>query len=121
MNSLVRFLIHWTAIALALWVASLVFSGIRFSDTQTLIVAALVLGFVNALVRPVLVLLTLPLTILTLGLFLLVLNALMLMLVSRLVSGFTVADFVTAFVASIFISVVSYLIGGVLRIGVKEA
>jgi putative membrane protein len=121
MNGLARFCIHLIAIAVTLWLASRVFAGIRFSDTQTLIIAAVVLGFVNALVRPVLVLLTLPLTILTLGLFLLVLNALMLLLVARLVSGFTVADFLTAFLASIFISVVSYVIGGILRIGVKDA
>jgi len=121
MNAIARLFIHLAAIAVALWVASLVFAGIRFSDTQTLVVAAIALGLVNALVRPVLVLLTLPLTILTLGLFLLVLNAMMLLLVSHLVSGFTVADFLTAFLASIFISVVSYIVGGLLRIGVQDA
>jgi putative membrane protein len=112
-----RFLIHWIATSLSLWVASLVFSGIRFADAATLVVAALVLGLVNAVVRPLLVILTLPLTLLTLGLFLLVLNAFMLMLVSWLVSGFVVAGFLTALLASIFISIVSYLIGALLSSG----
>lgn len=118
-SSLTRFLLHWVVIALSLWVASQVFSGIRFADPSALIIAALALGFVNAIVRPVLVILTLPLTLLTLGLFLLVLNALMLLLVSWLVHGFTISDFVTAFLASIFISIVSYIIGAILGVGVK--
>jgi putative membrane protein len=115
-----RFLLHWLVTAVSLWVASQVFSGIRFADSATLIIAALALGFVNAIVRPLLVILTLPLTLLTLGLFLLVLNALMLLLVSWLVHGFTIANFTTAFLASIFISVVSYLIGAVLGVGAKS-
>jgi putative membrane protein len=118
-NSLARFLLHWAVTALSLWVASQVFSGIRFADATSLVIAALVLGFVNAIVRPVLVVLTLPLTLLTLGLFLLVLNALMLRLVSWLVSGFTISDFLTALLASIFISIVSYVIGAVLGVGAK--
>jgi putative membrane protein len=120
-NRFTRFLIHWIAISLSLWVASRVFSGIRFADAYALVIAALVLGFVNAIVRPLLVILTLPLTVLTLGLFLLVLNALMLMLVAWLVSGFVVSDFLTAFLASIFISIVSYVIGAILGIGAKAA
>jgi len=115
-----RFLLHWLVTAVSLWVASQVFSGIRFADSATLIIAALALGFVNAIVRPLLVILTLPLTLLTLGLFLLVLNALMRLLVSWLVHGFTIANFTTAFLASIFISVVSYLIGAVLGVGAKS-
>ncbi len=119
-NRLTRFLIHWITISLSLWVASRVFSGIQFADASSLILAALVLGFVNAVVRPLLVILTLPLTLVTLGLFLLVLNALMLLLVSALVSGFTVSGFLTAFVASIFISIVSYIIGAILGVGTKS-
>ncbi len=113
-NGPLRFLIHWGATSLSLWAASRVFAGIHFADTASLIVAALVLGFVNAIVRPLLVLLTLPLTILTLGLFLLVLNALMLLLAAALVHGFTVDGFATALVASIFISVVSFIVGAIL-------
>lgn len=105
------FLVHWALTALSLWVASHVFSGLRFADTASLWVSALMLGFVNAILRPILILLTLPLTMLTLGLFLLVINALMLMLVSKLIRGFSIAGFGTAFFASLFISLLSFLLG----------
>jgi putative membrane protein len=113
-NSLTRFLLHWGITSLSLWVASHVFNGIRFADASALVVAALLLGFANAIVRPLLIILTLPLTVLTLGFFLLVVNALMLLLVSSVVSGFSIASFWTAFFASIFISILSFAIGGVL-------
>jgi putative membrane protein len=105
------FLIHWGLTSLSLWIASFLFKGIKFADASSLIIAALMLGFVNAIFRPILIVLTLPLTMLTLGLFLLVINALMLMLVSALIRGFSVANFWTAFFASIFISVLSFLLG----------
>ena len=114
LHTLPTFLIHWGLTSLSLWIASFVFWGIRFSDTSSLVVAALMLGFVNAIVRPILIILTLPLTMLTLGLFLLVINALMLLLVSRLIRGFTVSGFWTAFFASIFIAVLSFFLGVVL-------
>lgn len=105
--NLTGFLIQWGITALALWVASLVFNGVRFASTSSLIVSALLLGFVNAVLWPLLVVLTLPLTMLTLGLFLLVINALLLQLVAKLVRGFTISGFWTAFFASLFISVFS--------------
>jgi putative membrane protein len=116
-NNLVPFLFQWAATSLALWVCSYVFKGIRFADTSSLIISALLLGFANAIVRPLLIILTLPLTLVTLGLFLLVINALMLLLVSSLVRGFTVSGFWTAFIASIFIAVLSFLIGAPLADG----
>jgi putative membrane protein len=94
-----------------MWVASYVFKGLRFADKSALVIAALMLGFVNALLRPILIVLTLPLTLLTLGLFLLVLNALLLMLVAKLIRGFSISGFWTAFFASIFITVFNLLIG----------
>ncbi|HET8710677.1 MAG TPA: phage holin family protein, partial [Spongiibacteraceae bacterium] len=108
---------HWIITSLSLWVASYVFDGIKFSSTGALIVSALLLGFANAIVRPVLILLTLPLTFFTLGLFLLVINALMILLVSALVSGFSVAGFWTAFFAAIFIAVLSFLFSILLSAG----
>lgn len=117
MNNLTYFLLHWGIIALSLWVASQVFRGIRFADTASLIVSALLLGFANAIVKPLLILLTLPLTVLTFGLFLLVINALMILLVSKLVTGFSVSGFWTAFFASIFIAVLSFLIGSFVFVG----
>ncbi len=109
--NLMPFLLHWAITALSLWVTSHVFSGIKFADTSSLIVSALLLGFANAIVKPLLIILTLPLTLLTFGLFLLVINALMILLVARLVEGFTVSSFWTAFFASIFIAVLSFVIG----------
>lgn len=105
------FLLHWGVTALSLWVASHVFSGLRFTGVSSLIVSALLLGFANAIVRPLLIFLTLPLTIVTLGLFLLVINALMLLLVAALVKGFTLSGFWTAFFASLFVSALSFLLG----------
>ncbi len=106
------FFLHWGITALSLWVASRLFVGIRFGSGSDLVVAALMLSMVNAVVKPVLVLLTLPLTFLSFGLFLLVINALMMMLVSALVRGFQVSGFGTAFFASIFISLLSLFIQG---------
>jgi putative membrane protein len=114
LDNLPPFLLHWGITAVSLWVASQVFRGIKFSSTAALIVTALLLGFANAIVKPLLIVLTLPLTLLTFGLFLLVINALMILLVSWLVTGFKVSSFWTAFFASIFISVLSLLIGAFL-------
>lgn len=109
--NLTGFFIQWGITALSLWVASLVFNGIRFSGTSSLIVSALLLGFANAVLRPLLIVLTLPLTLVTLGFFLLVINALMLLLVAKLVSGFKISGFWTAFFASLFISLLSMALG----------
>jgi putative membrane protein len=112
LNNLTPFLVHWAITALSLWVASYVFSGIKFEGFASLAVSALLLGFANAIVKPLLIVLTLPLTAVTFGLFLLVINALMILLVSWLVRGFKVSGFWTALFASIFISVLSFVIGG---------
>lgn len=109
-NELLPFLMHWAITSMALWVASHVFRGIHFADFASLLVAALLLGFANAVVRPLFIVLTLPLTLLSFGLFLLVINALMILLVSALVKGFHVSSFWTAFFASIFIAIISLLL-----------
>jgi putative membrane protein len=109
--NLTPFLLHLAITALALWVASHLFKGIRFGSTSALVVSALLLGLANAVVRPLLVVLTLPLTLLSFGLFLLVINALMLLLVAKLVEGFKVDGFWTAFWASLFISLLSLVLG----------
>jgi putative membrane protein len=111
LENLTPFLVHWAITALSLWVASHVFKGLKFDNTSSLVIAALLLGFANAIVKPLLIVLTLPLTLLTFGFFLLVINALMILLVARLVEGFRVSSFWTAFFASIFISLLSILIG----------
>jgi putative membrane protein len=111
MNNIVEFLDHWGITALSLWVAGLIFHGIYFSNKQSLFVSALLLGFANAVIRPVVILLTIPLTLISFGFFLLIINALMMLLVSSLVPGFKVSGFWTAFFASIFIAVLSFFVG----------
>jgi len=111
LNNLAPFLVHWAITALSLWVASHIFNGLKFDSTSSLVVSALLLGFANAIVKPLLIVLTLPLTLLTFGLFLLVINALMILLVSALVKGFRVSGFWTALFASIFISLLSIVLG----------
>lgn len=92
-----------------LWIATRWVSGIRIDDAQTLVLAGVVLGVVNAFVRPIAVILTLPLTILSLGVFLLVVNAGMLALTAWLLRGFHVADFGAALLASLLVSVTGWI------------
>ena len=120
MQNLMPFLVQWAITALSLWVASLIFRGLKFDSTSALVVSALLLGLANALVKPLLIVLTLPLTLLTFGLFLLVINALMVLLVSALVRGFKVSGFWTAFFASIFISLLSIAVGSLVNSGTPE-
>jgi putative membrane protein len=110
-NNLIEFLAYWGITALSLWVAGFIFHGITFADRQSLLVSALLLGLANAIIRPVVILLTIPLTIFTFGFFLLVINALMMLMVSSVVPGFKVSGFWTAFFASIFIAVLSFFVG----------
>ncbi|MDP2257119.1 MAG: phage holin family protein [Polaromonas sp.] len=111
LENLTPFLVHWGITALSLWVASHIFDGLKFDNASSLIISALLLGFANAIIKPLLIVLTLPLTLLTFGLFLLVINALMILLVAWLVKGFKVSSFWTAFFASIFIALLSLVIG----------
>jgi len=113
-DNLSSFLAHWAITALALWVASHVFSGLRFANLSSLLVSALLLGLANTVVRPLLIVLTLPLTFVTFGFFLLVINALMVQSVAAVVDGFKVEGFWTAFFAAIFIALMSFLLGLVL-------
>jgi putative membrane protein len=103
------FLLRLLIVALGLWLASEIVPGIEVRDGWTLLLAALLLGVVNAVVRPVAVILTLPLTILTLGLFLLVVNAGMLALVAAMLGGLTVSGFWAALFGSIVVSVTGWL------------
>lgn len=120
LTDLTPFLLHWAITAFALWVASHVFKGLRFGSTGALAASALLLGLANAVVRPLLVVLTLPLTLLSFGVFLLVINALVLMLVARLVKGFHLDGFWTAFWASIFMALLSLLLGAFVLGGSPE-
>ena len=103
------FIIRVLIAALGLWCATEWVAGITVSTPTTLILAALLLGVVNAIVRPIVILLTLPATLLTLGLFLLVVNAAMLGLVAAFLPGFSIAGFWPAFWAAILVSIVSWI------------
>ena len=102
------FLIRMLVTALGLWIASGVVPGMEISGLGTLLGSAILLGFVNALVRPLVVLLTLPVTILTLGIFLLIINAAMLGLVASLFDNFAVSGLFSAIFGSIIVSLVSW-------------
>jgi putative membrane protein len=106
-----RFLIHWIVTALALWVSAWLLPGVHVRSTVALVVAALVLGFVNAVLRPLLVLLTLPITIVTLGLFYLVVNGIAFGLAALLVPGFALDSFLWAILGALVVSLVSWFVG----------
>jgi putative membrane protein len=110
-----RFIMHWLVISIALGAAAYLIPGIHISSGPVLIISALVLGFVNAVVRPVLTLLTLPLTVLTLGLFYLVVNAAAFGIAAALVPGFTVASLGSAILGSLVVALVSSLFSWLLR------
>ena len=112
-----RFLARVLIAALGLWLAAAVLPGVSYSGWLDLLLAALLLGVVNAIVRPIVFLLTLPLTILTLGLFLLVVNAAMIGLVALLLPGFMVSGLIAGILASIIVGVVSWIGGVVLGDG----
>ena len=106
-----RFLVHWLVIAIALGAAAWILPGVAISSWPALLVAALVLGFVNAIVRPVLVLLTLPITVVTLGLFYLVVNGAAFALAALVVPGFEVGGCGWAILGALLVSVLSWFIG----------
>jgi putative membrane protein len=108
---MLQFLVHVVVTAVLLFVIGRLVSGIEVRDAKAALWGALVLGIANAVVRPVLVLLTLPLTIVTLGLFLFVVNAVMLMLAAALVDGFKVRGCGSALVGSVLLSVLNLVVG----------
>jgi putative membrane protein len=112
MGFLVKLILKIAFTALGIWVASRFIPGIKWDQSyQHLAIAAIVLGLVNAIVRPIITILTLPITVLTLGLFLLVVNGLMLLLVSFFLKGygFTVEGLVPAILGAIVIGVISWI------------
>jgi putative membrane protein len=100
---------RWIINAAALLLVAYLYSGVHVTSFGAALIAALVLGLVNAVLRPILVILTLPVTLLTLGLFLFVINALMFWLVAEVVHGFTVDGFWAAMLGSILYSVITLL------------
>ncbi len=103
------FLIRMGITAAGLWVASELVDGIVVRDTSTLILGALVLGVVNAVVRPIAVIMTFPFTLVTLGLFLWVINAAMIGLAAWFLEGFQIADFRSALFGAILVSLTGWI------------
>src|SRR5260221_6743224 len=115
-----RFLLHLGITALALAASAHFVPGVHVHSGLALVFAALVLGFVNAIIRPVLVLLTLPITVLTLGIFYLVVNGVAFGIAAALVPGFTVASFGSAVMGALVVGIVSWVVGWLTRAAVVE-
>jgi len=113
-------LIRWLITTLAILMVPYLVSGVKVEGFGAALAAAAILGILNALVRPILILLTLPLTILTLGIFILIINALLFQLVGSIVSGIQVASFWSAFFASIIVSLVSWILNSAVSGGGGE-
>ena len=102
-------IVRWFINALALMLVAYLYPGVQVAGMFEALIAALVLGLVNALIRPILLLLTLPVTILTLGLFIFVINAFLFWFVAEIVKGFTVSGFTGALIGSLLFSVITIL------------
>ena len=109
------FVIRWLVTTIAVLVAAHLIPGISYDGWGTLLGASLLLGIINAFVRPILLLLSLPFIIITMGLFIFVINALLLLLVSQIVPAFQVAGFWSAFFGAIIISLVSWILSSFFR------
>lgn len=112
-----KFLLHWAVTAAGLYLAAYLVSGVSVASTSALIVGALVLGFVNAVVRPVLQILSLPVTLITLGLFYFVVNGLAFGLAALLVPGFRVSSLWAAILGALIVSLVSWVFGALTKPG----
>jgi len=111
------FLLHWAVTAAALGVTAYILPGVHVASWSALAVGALILGLVNAIVRPILVLLTLPITVLTLGLFYLLVNGLAFGLAAAIVPGFSIDSFLWAVLGALLVSLVSGFIGAFAKAG----
>jgi len=112
---MVKIIANWILSALALFLVSRIIAGIRLQDFWSALIAVAIIGLVNALVRPIFLLLTLPINILTLGLFTFIINACMLLLASSLTPGFKVDGFGSALLGSILLSVISTILHALVR------
>ena len=112
-------LLRWVLNAAALLAVAYIYPGVQVESFVSAAIAALVLGLVNAVIRPILVLLTLPVTILTLGLFIFVINALLFWFVAEIVKGFSVTGFMAALIGSVLYSVLTLLTSWLVSSGTK--
>lgn len=110
-----RLLLVWALNAVALLLVAYIIPGVHLEDFYSALVAVLALGLVNTLLRPIFIVLTLPVTLLTLGLFLFVVNALLFWFVGDILSGFRVDGFLSALFGSIVYSVASWLLSSIIK------
>jgi len=104
------FAIRWAVNALALILTAMIIKGMDFQGILSPFVAALVIGVLNAILRPFLIVITLPINLLTLGVFTFVVNGFLIYVTAKVVNGFTVENFWAAFVGAIFLSIISFLL-----------
>lgn len=116
-HPLVQLIVRWTILALGVTIATRIVPGIRCDDAGTLLVVVVLLSLFNAVLKPLLVLFTLPFILVTLGLGMLLINAFLFLLVSRLVDGFYVSSFWAALGGSLIVSVTNLLLSGLFRGG----
>ena len=105
-------MLKWLLMATSVMIAAYLISGVMINSFFSALFVALFLGIVNILIRPVLILITLPINILTLGLFTFVINAILVLLASSVIKGFEVGGFWTAMFFSIVLSIVNYILNG---------
>ena len=111
MGFLLRVVLNGMAIFVAAWLVP----GVHLAGAVPALIAGLILGLVNALVRPVLIILTLPFTIVTLGLFLFIVNAICFALTAALVPGFEISGFFAAFLGALIVTIVSWILSGLTK------
>ncbi|MBI2201643.1 MAG: phage holin family protein [Armatimonadetes bacterium] len=104
------FFLRWLFNAIAIYLTTRIIQGLQIPDFTTALIAALVLGIVNAFIRPIVLLLTLPINLLTLGLFTLIVNTLMLYLVAAVVRSFVITSFWSALIGAVLIAIISTLL-----------
>lgn len=121
-NLLYRFLVRWLVCSLGLWIAAgLLDSNITYNDRwQVIVIAGLVLAIVNAVLRPIIVILSLPAILLTLGLFMIVINGFMVFLASKLYTQLHITNFWVAIFAGMIIGLVNYLVSAILEMREKR-
>lgn len=115
MSSLAQLLLRWAVTAIGVVIATKLIPGIHCDDGQTLLIVVLLLSFFNAILKPILVLFTLPFIVLTMGLGIIVINALLFLFVGRLVEGFYVDNFWSAVGGAIIVSLTTIVFGGFAR------
>ena len=108
-----RLIIKWLVMAASILAAAYFIPGVTVAGLKTALILAVVLGLINLIFKPILILITLPVNILTLGLFTLVINAILIMLASSIVKGFEVDGFLTALIFSIILSAINFILSKV--------